>query len=56
MNEYLWDNVDERIGKEDYRRLRGWIKDKEQGRETEQPKAEQKGEKRRDEIDFQSVK
>jgi hypothetical protein len=29
LNQYLWDNIDERIPKEDYRRLSGWIKDKE---------------------------
>lgn len=56
LNEYLWDNVDERIGKEDYRRLRSWIKDKEEGREPEPPKSEPKEQKRRDEIDFQGTK
>jgi len=60
LNEYLWDNADERISKEDYRRLRGWIEDKEQGRESEpqkeEPKTEPKEKKRRDEIDFQGEK
>jgi hypothetical protein len=56
LNEYLWDNQDERINKEDYRRLRGWIKDKEEGREPEPPKQEPKQEKPRHEIDFQGTK
>ena len=63
LNEYLWDNVDERISKEDYRRLRGWIKDKEEGRERQTPKVEAeasklepKEQKQRDEIDFQGTK
>ena len=33
LNEYLWDNVDERIAKEDYRKLKRWIKDKEKLRD-----------------------
>ena len=37
LNEYLWDNIDERIPKEDYRRLSGWIKDKERAQERGQP-------------------
>lgn len=56
LNEYLWDNQDERINKEDYRRLRGWIKDKEEGREPEPQKAEPKEQKPRHEIDFQGKK
>ncbi len=44
LNQYLWDNIDERIPKEDYRRLSGWIKDKErdQGREEEAKPAKDK--------------
>ena len=43
LNQYLWDNIDERIPKEEYRRLCGWIKDKERAQERGQP--EQKPEK-----------
>lgn len=44
LNQYLWDNIDERIPKEDYCRLSGWIKDKErdQGREPEAKPAKDK--------------
>ncbi len=40
LNQYLWDNIDERIPKEDYRRLSGWIKDKERNAEG-QPEAKE---------------
>ena len=29
LNTYLWDNIEERIPKKDYKKLQGWIKDKE---------------------------
>jgi hypothetical protein len=33
LNDYLWDNVDERIPKQDYRKLKEWIKQKEKLRD-----------------------
>lgn len=33
LNTYLWDNIEERIPKEDYRKLKGWIKQKEKLRD-----------------------
>lgn len=54
LNQYLWDNIDERIPKEDYRRLCGWIKDKErnQGREPDGKESRAaKEEKKRDRIE-----
>lgn len=32
LNQHLWDNYGDRIGKEDYRKLTGWIRDKERAR------------------------
>jgi len=59
LNQYLWDNIDERIPKEDYRRLCGWIKDKErdQGREPDgkEPKAA-KDKQKRDRIEHDGKK
>lgn len=53
LNEYLWDNIDERISKQDYRRLSGWIKDKEGAQEREQTGAkEQKAPKQKDRRDW----
>jgi hypothetical protein len=56
LNEYLWDNIDERIPKEDYRRLSGWIKDKERAQERGQPdQNEQKAQPdkdKRDQIEY----
>lgn len=54
LNTYLWDNYDERIPKDEYKKLVGWIRDKEQLREPEkqaQKKEQKKGQ--RDEIDWQ---
>jgi hypothetical protein len=59
LNEYLWDNLEDRIPKEDYRKLKGWIKDKEKLRdelgdskpddEKEKPKDTSEGRKPDDE-------
>ncbi len=60
LNEYLWDNIDERIPKEDYRRLSGWIKDKERAQERGQPaQSEQKAQPdkdKRDQIEYDGKK
>lgn len=46
LNAYLWDNVDERIAKEDYRKLKNWIKQKEKLRdELDEQKPTQEKEK-----------
>jgi hypothetical protein len=52
LNEYLWDNVDERIAKEDYRKLKRWIKDKEKLRdESPDRKPDDEKEKAKDQSD-----
>lgn len=60
LNEYLWDNIDERIPKEDYRRLSGWIRDKERAQERGQPEqSEQKAQPdkdKRDQIEYDRKK
>lgn len=60
LNQYLWDNIDERIPKEDYRRLCGWIKDKERAQERGQPDQKQEKEPRdrdkRDRIEHDGKK
>lgn len=32
LNEHLWDNYEDRVSKEDYKKLGGWIRDKEQAK------------------------
>jgi len=60
LNQYLWDNIDERIPLEDYRRLCGWIKDKERAQERGQPEQKQEKEPRepnkRDRIEHDGKK
>ena len=60
LNEYLWDNIDERIPKEDYRRLSGWIKDKERAQERGQPEENQQkaqpDKDKRDQIEYDGKK
>ena len=60
LNEYLWDNIDERIPKEDYRRLSGWIKDKERAQERGQPEENQQNAQpdkhKRDQIEYDGKK
>jgi hypothetical protein len=52
LNEYLWDNYEERLPKDEYRKLTSWIRDKERlGEEPEKTKMPKK-EKRRDEFEF----
>lgn len=52
LNERLWDNFDERISKEDYKKLGSWIKDKERDVERKliekEIEKEQKGKEGRD--------
>ncbi len=45
LNKYLWDNLDERIDKPEYKKLVAWIKEKERQNERD---PEQKGEKAKD--------
>lgn len=48
LNQYLWDNIDERIPKEDYRRLSGWIREKERNQERQPEEKERKEAKDKD--------
>lgn len=48
LNQYLWDNSDERIPKEDYRRLSGWIREKERNAERQPEAKEPKEAKEKD--------
>ncbi|MBA3858192.1 MAG: hypothetical protein C0507_14905 [Cyanobacteria bacterium PR.3.49] len=60
LNEYLWDNYEERIPKDEYKKLAGWIRDKERegDRETGPQKNDKatKTDKERDSFDFQGEK
>ncbi len=60
MNEYLWDNIDERIPKEDYRRFSGWRKDKERAQERGEPEEKQREapsqREERDRIEYYGTK
>ncbi len=59
LNQYLWDNLEERIPKEDYRRLSGWIRDKERNQDRE-PEAkeprEAKGKDKNSPIEYDGKK
>ena len=61
LNEYLWDNYEERIPKDEYKKLARWIKEKERLKEPDQEKGqkekdEPKDKARRDEFEFQGEK
>jgi hypothetical protein len=57
LNEYLWDNYDERVPKDEYKKLVGWIKDKERiEAETKGKTTPEKEKTRRDEFDWQGEK
>lgn len=57
LNEYLWDNYDERIPKDEYKKLVGWIKDKERLEAETKGKATPEKEKtRHDEFEWQGEK
>lgn len=57
LNEYLWDNYEERIPKDEYRKLAGWIKDKERLKDAPERKKQAGNEKKkRDEIEYQGDK
>jgi hypothetical protein len=57
LNEYLWDNYEERIPKDEYKKLAGWIKEKERLGERQPEKKEPGKEKgRRDEFEYQGEK
>ncbi len=56
LNEHLWDNYEDRISKEDYKKLSGWIRDKEQLREQPKRVEAPKDKHRRDEFEYQGDK
>jgi hypothetical protein len=60
LNEYLWDNYEERLPKDEYRKLSGWIRDKERlgDRPEQQPTKDEatKTRKDRDRFEFQGEK
>ncbi len=57
LNEYLWDNYEERIPKDEYRKLAVWIKDKERLKDQPETEKQAGGEKKkRDEIEYQGDK
>jgi hypothetical protein len=56
LNQYLWDNIDERIPKEDYRRLSGWIKDKERDQERKPEAKPAKDKDRHSLIEYEGKK
>lgn len=54
LNEYLWDNYEERIPKDEYRKLVGWIKDKERlGKRQAEDKQPAQEKVRRDQFEHQ---
>lgn len=54
LNEYLWDNYDERLPKHEYKKLMGWIRDKERGEaKAESQVVSEKEKPRGDEINYQ---
>ncbi|MBA3992562.1 MAG: hypothetical protein C0469_03475 [Cyanobacteria bacterium DS2.3.42] len=48
LNKHLWDNYEDRIGKDEYKKLIGWIKDKERYGDQEPERKPEKEEKERD--------
>ncbi|MBX9721585.1 MAG: hypothetical protein K2X81_09340 [Candidatus Obscuribacterales bacterium] len=56
LNEHLWDNYEERIPLNQYKKLVAWIKEKEQLKEPEKGKEESKVKERRDEFEYQGNK
>lgn len=42
LNEYLWDNYEERIPKDEYKKLAGWIRDKERLKEPDKTKRQER--------------
>lgn len=56
LNEYLWDNYEERLPKDEYRKLTSWIKDKERLGEEADESRQPVAERRRDEFEFGAEK
>jgi hypothetical protein len=57
LNEYLWDHYDERLPKDEYKKLVGWIREKERlEQETRGQGKPDKEKTRRDEFDWQGEK
>lgn len=57
LNQYLWDNYEERIPKDEYKKLASWIRDKERLKDQPERKEQPGGEtQKRDEIEYQGEK
>lgn len=60
LTEYLWDNPDERIPKQEFAKLQGWIEEKERAREkskgSEKDPAAKLPEKQKDSLEFNGQK
>ncbi|OWY60590.1 hypothetical protein B7486_68365, partial [cyanobacterium TDX16] len=54
LNQHLWDNYEDRIGKEEYKKLVGWIKDKEKYGDQPPEKQPEKEERERDYFEHQN--
>jgi hypothetical protein len=53
LNEYLWDNYEERLPKDEYKKLVGWIRDKERLKDDD---GEHRSDKNPKELEFQGEK
>ena len=57
LNQYLWDNYEERIPKDEYKKLASWIRGKERLKDQPERKEQPVGETpKRDEIEYQGEK
>lgn len=59
LDEYLWENYDERLEKDEYRKLVAWIKEKErlaERRNAEKEKPANEPEKQKDEFEYKGQK
>ncbi|NOJ28143.1 MAG: hypothetical protein DA330_09060, partial [Nitrososphaera sp.] len=54
LNERLWDNYEERIPKDDYKKLASWIREKERQEAQPQKQEKHKDRVRRDEFEYDS--
>ena len=54
LNQHLWDNYEDRLGKDEYKKLVGWIKDKEKYGDQPPEKQAAKEEKERDYFEHQN--
>ncbi|MBX9686209.1 MAG: hypothetical protein K2X27_05875, partial [Candidatus Obscuribacterales bacterium] len=56
LNRHLWDSYEDRIGKDEYKKLVGWIKDKEKYGDREPEKKQEREEKERDYFEHKGEK